>query len=158
MLTIRLQRVGKKKLPTYRLIVSEKGRDTHDRYLELLGTFDPHAAAEQFKPVTDRIKHWISKGSQMSPTVHNLLVAAKIVSGKKEKAVFLTKKRHAKITEKNAAAAKAAADKKAAEEAAKAEAKAKAEADKKAAEEAKAAEAAAPAAEAAPAPEAAPQA
>jgi len=34
--------VGKTKYPTYRLIVSEKTRDTCDKYVELLGTFNPH--------------------------------------------------------------------------------------------------------------------
>ena len=112
MLTIRLQRVGKKKIASYRLIVSEKARDTQDKYLELLGTFNPHAKENQFLPVKERIEYWMSKGAQTSPTVHNLLVSAGIVKGKKEKAVYLSKKRHAKIAEKTA---KAAADKKAAE-------------------------------------------
>lgn len=147
MLTIRLQRVGKKKMPTYRLVVSEKARDTQDRYLELLGTYNPHVAGEQFKPIADRIKYWISKGAQVSPTVHNLLVKAKVIVGKTQKAVFISKKRNAKVTEKKAAAEKVLADKKAAEVAAK-------EAEAKAKEEAKAAEAAAKeAAAAAPAPE-----
>lgn len=100
MLTIRLQRVGKKKVASYRLVVSEKARDTQDRYLELLGTFDPHAKENQFKPIAERIQYWISKGSQTSPTVHNLLVKAGVIKGKKEKSVFLSKKRSAKLAEK----------------------------------------------------------
>lgn len=109
MLTIRLQRVGKKKMPTYRLVISEKARDTQDVYLELLGTFDPHAKENQFKPVTERIQYWISKGAQTSPTVHNLLVNAKIIKGKKEKAVYLSKKRSAKIAASKGATAAAPA-------------------------------------------------
>lgn len=105
MLTIRLQRVGKKKIASYRLVISEKARDTQDVYLELLGTFDPHAKENQFKPVKERIEYWISKGAQTSPTVHNLLVSAGIIKGKKEKAVFLSKKRQAKIAAKNPAPA-----------------------------------------------------
>jgi len=103
MLTIRLQRVGKKKVAAYRLIVSEKARDTQDRYLELLGTYNPHVKENQFKPLVERIQYWISKGAQTSPTVHNLLVSAKVIKGKKEKSVFLSKKRHAKIAEKSKA-------------------------------------------------------
>lgn len=100
MLAIRLQRIGKKKIASYRLIVSEKARDTHDKYLELLGTFDPHAKANQFLPKKDRIEYWIGKGAVASPTVHNLLLTAGIVKGKKEKSVFLTKKRQTKLAEK----------------------------------------------------------
>ncbi|MFA6491171.1 MAG: hypothetical protein WCT43_04820, partial [Candidatus Magasanikbacteria bacterium] len=57
--------------------------------------------------------YWISKGAETSPTVHNLLVKAGILKEKKVKAVYLSKKRHAKIAEK-AASKKAADDKKAA--------------------------------------------
>lgn len=157
MLAIRLQRMGKKKVPTYRLIVSPKTQDTHDVYTELLGTYNPHAKENQFQPKADRVLYWISQGAQTSDTVHNLLVTAGIIKGDKKKSVFLSKKRHAKVDEKKKAAAdakkaaeeKAAADKAAAEQAA----KDKAEADKAAAAEA----AAAPAPEVAPA-ESAPQA
>lgn len=121
MLMIRLQRVGKKKLSSYRLIISEKARDTKDVYLELLGTYDPHAKENQFKPNAERINYWLSKGAQASTTIHNLLVSAGIVKGKKEKSVFLSKKRTVKVAAKNqaATAAKAAA-KEAAEKAAEA--------------------------------------
>lgn len=97
MLTIRLQRVGKKKTAAYKLIVSEKARDTHDRYNEQLGTFNPHAKENQFLPNKERILYWISKGAQTSPTVNNLLVSAGVIKGKKEKSVFLTKKRQTKL-------------------------------------------------------------
>lgn len=102
---IRLQRVGKKKLASYRLVISEKARDTQDVYLELLGTFNPHAKENAFLPVADRITYWLSKGAQASPTIQNLLIGAGIVKDKKQKAVFLSKKRSAKLAEKKKAAA-----------------------------------------------------
>lgn len=108
MLTIRLQRIGKKKVASYRLIVSEKARDTQDVYLELLGTYDPHAKENQFKPVKERIEYWLSKGAQTSDTVHNLLVKAGVIKGKTKKSVFLSMKRHAKIAEKKKTEAPAA--------------------------------------------------
>ncbi|MDO8626292.1 MAG: 30S ribosomal protein S16 [Candidatus Magasanikbacteria bacterium] len=150
MLTIRLQRVGKKGKPTYKLVISEKARDTHDVYLEQLGTYNPHVKEDKFKPTVDRIKYWLSKGAQMSPTIENLLISNKVIEGKKKKSVFLSKKRKTKVGDKKAASEKAAAEKKAAE------ATAKVAAEEKAAAEAVAA---APApvesipAEAAPAPE-----
>jgi small subunit ribosomal protein S16 len=105
MLMIRLQRVGKKKLASYRLIVSEKARDTHDKYTELLGTFNPHAKENAFQPKLDRVMYWIGKGAQPSPTIHNLLVAAGAIKDKKQKSVFLSKKRHAQVAEAKKAAA-----------------------------------------------------
>lgn len=110
MLTIRLQRIGKKNAPTYRLVVAEKGRDTQGRNLEILGTFNPRAKADGFLPDADRAKYWLSKGAQASPTLHNLFIQAGIVSGeKKKKSVYISAKRAVKVAEKKKAAeAKAA--------------------------------------------------
>jgi len=105
MLIIRLQRVGKTKKPVYRLIISEKARDTKGTYLELLGTYNPHDKANGLLPKTDRIKYWISKGAQMSETVNNLFVKAGLVVGKKQRSVHISKKRQVKIAEKKKAAA-----------------------------------------------------
>lgn len=109
MLIIRLQRVGKKKLSQYRLIVNEKARDTKDVYLELLGTFNPHAKENAFQPKTERILYWISKGAQTSATINNLLISAGIIKGKKAKSVFISQKRSKKLGEAQSAK-KAAAE------------------------------------------------
>ncbi len=110
MLTIRLQRVGKTKHALYRLIVSEKGRDTQDKYLENLGSFNPHAKEGGFLPKADRIKHWISQGAQTSNTVNNLLLKSGVIFGAKKKSVFLSKKRQAKLAEKKSAKGGSASD------------------------------------------------
>ncbi len=95
MLTIRFSRVGKKGYPTYRLIISEKARDTYGKALEILGSYNPHS--KDLQPKTDRIKYWIGKGAQMSPTVNNLLIEKKIIEGKKtEKSKARPKKKAAK--------------------------------------------------------------
>ncbi len=86
MLTIRLSRVGKKKLPSYRLIVSEKARDPWGTHLEILGQYDPMAKPRKIAFNADRIKYWISKGAQTSATVRNMLIDLKIIEGEKVKA------------------------------------------------------------------------
>ncbi len=110
MLMIRLQRVGKRRMPTYRLIVSEKGRDTQDRYLENLGTYNPRAKneAEQFQPKKDRIEFWMKQGAGASATIHNLMVKAGMIKADKRKSVFLSTDRKKKIEEKKKSAAPAA--------------------------------------------------
>ena len=133
MLIIRLQRVGKKKFPTYRLVISENTKDTQGVYLEELGNFNPHVKENQLVAKVDRIKYWISKGAQMSATINNLFIANKIIEGKKQKSVFLSKARKAKLEEKNKAKVEADLARRSAAEAAE---KAKAEAE--AAEAAKA--------------------
>ncbi|PLX20326.1 30S ribosomal protein S16 [Candidatus Parcubacteria bacterium] len=81
MLTIRLSRIGKKKKPMYRLIISEKARDPYGRALEILGSYNPYTKDLQVKE--DRIKYWISQGSGVSATVNNLLIEKKIIEGEK---------------------------------------------------------------------------
>ncbi len=107
MLTIRLQRIGKVKKPSYRLIVSEKGRDTHDRYLENLGTYNPLLETGGFLPNAERITYWIGKGATMSDTVNNLLIKNGVIKGEKRKMIFLSKKRKVKLAEKKKTAAAA---------------------------------------------------
>lgn len=101
MLTIRLQRIGKKNSPTYRLVISEKARDTQGRNLEILGTFNPHAKENGLVPNAERIKYWLEKGAQTSHTVHNLFLKADLISGeKKKKSVYISQSRAAKLAEK----------------------------------------------------------
>lgn len=83
MLKIRLQRVGRKHEPTFRLVLSDsKNSPKSGKTLETLGAYDSRRGEKaEFK--NDRIKHWISKGAQLSGTVHNLLVSKKVIEGKK---------------------------------------------------------------------------
>ncbi len=147
MLMLRLQRIGKKKQPSYRLIVSEKAKDPHGTNIEILGMYNPMGKESTVSFNAERVQYWIGKGAQTSNTVHNLLVGQGIIEGKKKKkSVSLTTKRRGKIEEKRKAEEEKVAAKKAVEQAA----KEAAEAEKKAAEEAAKAAAEAPAEEAAP--------
>ena len=118
MLILRLQRIGKKKNPTYRLIVSEKTKDTQAGTLENLGIYNPVVSPKVIQFNAERINYWISKGAQLSASVNNLLIQEGIIKGKKEKSVFLSKKRQESMGKKKAEAvsAKAEAEKKLAEE------------------------------------------
>lgn len=91
MLKIRLQRVGRKAEPTFRLVLTDSKNATKSgRYLETLGNFDARRGeASTFQ--ADRITHWMSKGAQVSTTVHNLLINNKITTGKKLNALPLKK-------------------------------------------------------------------
>jgi len=102
MLAIRLQRLGKAKQPTYRLIINEKTRDTQGRSLEILGNYQPLSKDKKIVLDTERIKYWLSKGAQCSNTVHNLLLKQGITDGKKRKSVSISKKRAEKIAKKKA--------------------------------------------------------
>ncbi|MEK7189013.1 MAG: 30S ribosomal protein S16 [Patescibacteria group bacterium] len=86
MLAIRLQRIGKKNRPSYRVVVSEHRRDLAGRHNEILGNYDPVANPKTVNLKADRIKYWISVGAKPSATVHNLLVKQGVIEGAKVRA------------------------------------------------------------------------
>jgi small subunit ribosomal protein S16 len=102
MLTIRLTRVGKKKQPSYRFIVSEKARDPWGKALEILGFYNPLTNPATIKLETERVQYWISKGAQASDTVRNLLIDQGILSGDKTKLAQISKRRKEKLAKKAA--------------------------------------------------------
>ena len=88
MLMIRLQRVGRKHEPVFRLVLTDsKNGPKSGKYLEVLGSYDPRNdnKIEQFNVA--KIKEHISKGAQLSNTVHNFLVTKKVIEGKKKNAL-----------------------------------------------------------------------
>lgn len=78
---IRLQRHGKKHQPYYRLTVGEKRSKLRGEQSEDLGWYDPGKKKNEFNK--DRVLYWMKVGAKLSPTVHNLLVDAQIISGHK---------------------------------------------------------------------------
>ncbi len=86
MLKIRLQRVGRKHDPSFRVVVTDSRFAAQSgKALEVLGSYNPRFDNPTLKE--DRIKEWIGKGAQVSDTVHNILVGAGIIKGKKVNAL-----------------------------------------------------------------------
>lgn len=81
MLKIRLQRIGKKNKAYFRVVVTEHTTAPKGRYLELLGSYDPHK--KDLKVKEDRVKYWIANGAQLSATLNNLLINRNIIQGQK---------------------------------------------------------------------------
>lgn len=133
---IRLQRVGRKNDPSFRVVVV----DSHvaaktGKVIEVVGNYDARHGEPSLK--TERINDWMSKGAQVSDTAYNLLVKAGLVKSKKKNVASKKLGKKLKLIE---------GEKKAAEEAKKKEAE-RAAAEKAAAEKAAAEAAAAPATE-----------
>jgi len=78
-LAIRLSRIGKKKRPFYRVVVTEKTRPRNGRFLEIVGTYDPLKKPAEIKLDAERIKYWLGCGAQPSDTVRSFLRNQKIV-------------------------------------------------------------------------------
>ncbi|MDO8552070.1 MAG: 30S ribosomal protein S16 [bacterium] len=82
MLMIRMQRIGRKNMPAFRIIVAEHTRGPKTgNIVEKVGTYNPKTKEKQFN--ADRIKYWLSVGAKASATVHNMLVSEKIITGAK---------------------------------------------------------------------------
>ena len=81
MLRIRLSRVGKKNKAQFRITVADGHRAPTGKFVEILGHYNPHTKEKVFKQ--ERIEHWISKGAKPSATIHNFLIDAGIIKGKK---------------------------------------------------------------------------
>jgi small subunit ribosomal protein S16 len=85
MLTIRLQRTGRKHEPTFRVVLTDsKNGPKSGKYLKNLGWYDSrikNKAADQLD--TEAIKKFVANGAKLSDTLHNFLVSQKIITGKK---------------------------------------------------------------------------
>jgi small subunit ribosomal protein S16 len=119
MLMMRLQRVGRKNDPAYRIVVTDKRTGVKsDKHVDRLGSYNPKLNHIQLD--TEKAKDWFSKGVQPSGTMHNILVSQKVIDAKKinvlpKKSPIVDEEAIKKAEEE--AAAKAEAEKKAAEEA-----------------------------------------
>ncbi len=100
MLTIRLSRVGKRKMPIYRFVIMDSKKDPWGKSLEILGTRNPRTKETILK--TDRVKHWLSMGASTSDSVWNIFVDQKLVEGKKHNVTHLTAARQKAIAEEKA--------------------------------------------------------
>ena len=76
MLMMRLQRVGRKNDPSYRIVVVDKRNGPKsNKNVDHLGSYSPKLGHIQIDK--DKAKDWLSKGVQPSDTVYNILVSQK---------------------------------------------------------------------------------
>ncbi|MEG1632976.1 MAG: 30S ribosomal protein S16 [Oscillospiraceae bacterium] len=76
MVKIRLRRMGAKKNPFYRIVVSDSRSPRDGRFIEEIGTYDPQAETDKLKVNTERAKYWVGTGAQPTDTVRALLKKA----------------------------------------------------------------------------------
>jgi small subunit ribosomal protein S16 len=77
MLKLRLKRIGRKRLPSYRLVIIENSARRDGRAVEEVGFYDPISKKYNFN--TAKIKTWLDCGVQPTKTVSALLKKAKII-------------------------------------------------------------------------------
>jgi small subunit ribosomal protein S16 len=78
---IRLRKVGRKKVPLYRIVVSERTAARDGRFIEILGTYDPkQEGAKKVVVNAEKAKDWLAKGATPTATVLALLKSAGVTS------------------------------------------------------------------------------
>ena len=76
-----MRRVGRKKVPLYRIVVAERTDPRDGRFIEVLGTYDPKAkTGEKMAIDADKAKAWIAKGATPSETVEALFKQAGLIA------------------------------------------------------------------------------
>lgn len=77
MLAIRLQRVGRKAYPVYRLAVQESQRSpSSGRVVAYVGSYNPHT--KEAKVQNEQVEKYLSNGAQPTPRVVKLLKDADV--------------------------------------------------------------------------------
>ncbi|HEV8196650.1 MAG TPA: 30S ribosomal protein S16 [Gemmatimonadales bacterium] len=78
---IRLRKIGRKKLPLYRIVVADKESPRDGRFIEILGTYDPkQEGAKKIVIDVEKAKGWLAKGATATDTVEALLKSAGVIA------------------------------------------------------------------------------
>ena len=72
---VRLTRVGGKKNPFWRVVVSDQRSPRDGRFIETIGHYNPRTEPSTIVIDEQRLEHWLGRGAQPSGTVKSLLKA-----------------------------------------------------------------------------------
>ncbi|MFQ5879767.1 MAG: 30S ribosomal protein S16 [Dehalococcoidia bacterium] len=79
MLRIRLQRVGKKKQPSYRIVVADARAPRNGSTVEIIGHYNPLTDPPAIVVDRDRTIEWLRKGVQPSEAAAKVLAREGII-------------------------------------------------------------------------------
>jgi small subunit ribosomal protein S16 len=74
---IRLRRVGRKKQPSYRIVVAESQNPRGGAYLDNVGFYNPRRDPIELRIDLPKGEDWVSKGAELTPTVASLVRKAR---------------------------------------------------------------------------------
>ena len=72
---VRLTRVGSKKNPIWRVVVSDQRSPRDGRFIETIGHYNPQTEPSTIVIDEERFQHWVSRGAQPTNTVRKLMRA-----------------------------------------------------------------------------------
>ena len=70
---IRLSRVGRKKIPAYRIVVTDSQSPRDGRFIEIVGHYDARKGIEKAVVKKERVAHWMGKGALPTGIVRQIL-------------------------------------------------------------------------------------
>jgi small subunit ribosomal protein S16 len=84
MVKIRLRRVGRKKLPLYRLVVADSTSPRDGRFIETIGHYNPRQEEGGLHVDAARAAYWLDVGAQPTDTTRSLLRKAGVLKARHE--------------------------------------------------------------------------
>ncbi|HEX5631477.1 MAG TPA: 30S ribosomal protein S16 [Acidimicrobiia bacterium] len=78
---IRLTRIGKKRQPSYRVVVADSRGPRDGRYIEQIGRYDPRQEPSLVEIDSERAAYWLARGAQPSPQAKKLIAIARGEAG-----------------------------------------------------------------------------
>jgi small subunit ribosomal protein S16 len=75
---IRLRRTGRKKQPSYRLVVADTASPRNGQYLDALGTYNPLVKPADLRIDLEKVDRWLADGAEMSDTAASLIRKARL--------------------------------------------------------------------------------
>ena len=81
---IRLRRHGRKKAPTYRIVIADGRAPRDGKFIEIIGQYAPLNGETALNLDIDRANYWLDNGAQPSDTVRSLLRKAGVLKTRHE--------------------------------------------------------------------------
>jgi small subunit ribosomal protein S16 len=73
MLAIRLRRMGSKKRPYFRVVVTDSRAARDSSFVEVLGHYNPRTTPETLELNRERFEHWVKNGARPSDSIRTLV-------------------------------------------------------------------------------------
>lgn len=81
---IRLRRTGRKKQPTYRIVVADSQSPRDGKFIEIVGQYAPRSGEQALNLKNERVNYWLDCGAQPTDTVRSLLRKAGVLKARHE--------------------------------------------------------------------------
>lgn len=76
--SIRLRRMGRKKVPFYRIVAADSRSPVKGRFIESVGWYDPRA--KKVRADREKVVGWLKKGARLTKSTEKLLINYSIIS------------------------------------------------------------------------------